>query len=176
MTEDKRGKNFHFVEIDENSSSMLKDFVANQFEAVIKPLYGDQTEPLRKIFAAADRKSWLMFDGKFNNTTDNAVGFICVKTVTQTEYKLNNCLEIKTLFVINSTNNSGRGCGSSLLNKVESFVNDDHNSNIIKGECEHLLVCVDDRVVQSKKFFLKKGFSLYEIRAKNQDIFIKRRE
>jgi len=63
-------------------------------------------------------------------------------------------VELKTLFVINSDQNSGRGIGSILLSKCEE--------EICKLDAKGIIVTVSEEKRDSLDFFMKKGFFVVE--------------
>lgn len=119
------------------------------FDRILEPLYGPQADALNKIKLGRDRTCYLLYeDGK-------PVGVIAFKTVLSDEfaqYGIKRSLEIKSLFVVNSESNSGRGLGSVLLNK---FVEE---ADRLQLHHEALHVTVSQKKVESLNFFKRKGF------------------
>jgi GNAT superfamily N-acetyltransferase len=121
--------------------------VEQLFKEVITPLYGDQTDALRKIKEGTDRKCKLLYH------LDQPVGVIVYKTALSNEYEaygIKNSLELKTLFVIDAKNNSGKGIGKQLVDKVIKIARKLHASSI------H--VTVNEKVEESTVFFKKNRF------------------
>jgi L-amino acid N-acyltransferase YncA len=121
------------------------------FRQVLEPLYGDQTKALRQIHQNQDREGYLYL------MDHEPVGILVYKTKGSNEFAnlgVENSLEIKTLFVINSEKNSGKGIGSDLLKRVENKAR------------EELFPSVHVTVSETKKdslhFFSKKGFQIVQ--------------
>lgn len=102
----------YFISVSEGKEwGLIKEL----FEKVLVPLYGDQTVPLEKIQNGKDRKCLLLCLEK------GPAGVIVYKTALSeeyAEYTIEKSLEIKTLFVIDAKQNSGKGIGKQLLNKI----------------------------------------------------------
>jgi WD40 repeat protein len=119
------------------------------FKDVLEPLYGSQEGALKKIGEAKDRKCLILQAGK------TPVGVLAFKTLLSDEFE--NCgikksIEIKSLFVVDAGQNSGRGLGSALFSKaIEEF-------KALNLEAESIHVTVSETKKESLQFFLKKGF------------------
>ncbi len=123
--------------------------VNDSFEKVIKPLYGDQSEALKKIKAAYDRTALILYNDK------NPVGILVQKTKPENDFNgvsLQNSIEIKTLIVIDPKTNSGKGFGSLLLNKSIE--------NATQQNADSIHVTVNDKVKESLGFFKAKKFKI----------------
>lgn len=117
------------------------------FERVLVPLYGSQEKALKQFELSVDRVCFLLYE----ETTP--VGVIAFKTTTSDEFEkegIKNSFEIKSLFVVESTKNSGRGIGSILLNKVLEETS--------KLQHDSLHVTVSAKKAESIYFFVKNGF------------------
>lgn len=121
--------------------------VSKAFNRQIKPLYGDQTEALSKIFRGLDRTGELLLE---NGTP---AGILVYKNKPTNEFKdfgIENSTEIKTLMLIDPERSSGRGLGSHLMNRVDEVAISS------KAFGEH--VTVSGNKEDSMSFFKKKGF------------------
>jgi hypothetical protein len=81
--------------------------IAFFFKEVLEPIYGSQEKALRKIREGEDRICLLATE-----STGNPVGVLQYKTELSNEFAdlgIQNSLELKTLFVINAQENSGKG-------------------------------------------------------------------
>lgn len=141
------GRIFHQV----TAGSPYMDALREIFEAILTPLYGSQEKALGQIALAKDRVCYLLYE---NN---RPVGVIAFKTVLSDEfeaYGVTKSVEIKSLFVVESSQNSGRGVGTALWNEVAEKVRALHlNEN-------SLHVTVSETKRESLLFFLKKGFQI----------------
>lgn len=116
---------------------------------ILVPLYGSQKSALEKIRKGEDRICYLLCEDEV------PVGVIVFKTVLSNEFisfGIRKSIEIKSLFVVSAENNSGRGLGSTLLNKVIVVA----NSLQIGHEGFH--VTVSETKPESLNFFRRKGF------------------
>lgn len=139
--------NLEFVRVHSQSSSGLFPVVRRVFEKNLAPLYGNQERALSQIVKGGDRKCELLMDGK------KAVGLIVYKRDPQNEFERHgivNSLELKTLIVIDPKENSGKGYGSILANRVGEVARE----AFAKG----VHVTVSDHADGSLPFFQKKGF------------------
>lgn len=135
-----------FQKVAYNNSNFV--FVKEYFHKVIEPLYGDQSQALLKIGAGKDRTCELLYD-----SSQSPVGMLVYKNSPVEEFAClgaGNALEIKTLFVMDATQNSGRGLGSQLLDRVVSV------AQVLRCSC--LVVTVSEEKKESLSFFLRKGF------------------
>lgn len=123
--------------------------LAEIFHRILTPLYGSQDKALRQIRAGLDRKCFLLYESEV------PVGVLVFKTVLSNEfdqYGVRDSIEIKSLFLDQSVNNSGRGLGSTLLDKLQEEVRK-------LGFADHALhVTVSETKGESLFFFRKKGF------------------
>jgi len=128
------------------------DVVTKVFQENIVPLYGDQTAALTKIQEAKDRHCELLFEG------ETPVGVLVYKKDPNDECVKfegrEQSLEIKTLFVIQSQENSGRGLGSQLLQRVVQ------KAENVRAKAIH--VTVSENKPESLAFFQKKSFSVIQ--------------
>jgi GNAT superfamily N-acetyltransferase len=138
---------------------------------VLFPLYGSQEESLEKCIRDGDRKTWLLFERSGTGTgtgtspnTGEPVGILIYKIVPTKEHaekytrrgrrRLDQSLEIKTLFLVNSAERSGKGYGSVLLQKALQA------GRLMGATTVH--VTVSERVPSAKMFFEKNDFSIVE--------------
>lgn len=149
--------NFHRV----NQSSPYMPQLRDIFEKIIKPLYGPQEDALNKIGQAKDRACYMLYEG------NRPVGVIVFKTELSNEFASSNIhdsIEIKSLFVVDSTSNSGRGLGTTLLNKIIE------EGEKLKINHAGFHVTVSETKQESLTFFQRKGFRIAdEWRGKYKD-------
>lgn len=155
-TENKR----EFIQVDGSEPEKF-EMLSEIFHRILTPLYGSQEKALRQIKEGLDRKCFLLYEGK------QAVGVLQFKTILSDEFSdlgVSRSIEIKSLFVDHSVNNSGRGLGSALVDKLKEEVD--------QLGLKHLgiHVTVSETKKESLMFFQKKGF---EIAHKWQDRYIK---
>lgn len=147
-------QNQHLVPVDGNSSYYPK--VAQFFEEVIAPLYGDQTAALNKIAQAKDRICEVLVEKA--DSQEQVVGIVVYKNFPVeefTSYGIASALEIKTLFVVNPEKNSGRGIGSQLINQV--FHQAKSNEKF-----RNVVVTVSEEKPEALGFFQAKGFEIVD--------------
>lgn len=121
------------------------------FEEILVPLYGSQEDALSKIASAKDRICHLLYE------IIQPVGVIAFKTILSNEFEehgIRDSIEIKSLFVVDPEKNSGRGIGSTLLDKV---IKETHRLGILYAS---LHVTVSEKKQDSLIFFKKKGFRI----------------
>src|SRR6218665_1819737 len=137
-----------FVEV--SGTSEYFPLVKEQFENVIQPIYGPQDRALNGIERSTDRKCLLLLANK------TPVGILVFKTDITEERKdskyTGGCFVIKTLFVISSNNNNGKGYGSCLIDKAIEEAKERHATN--------MYVTVSESVPNALEFFKKKGFKI----------------
>ncbi|MCE5294020.1 MAG: GNAT family N-acetyltransferase [Chlamydiales bacterium] len=119
------------------------------FTRILEPLYGSQSKALSQIRESKDRKCFLMYE------QENPVGVLVFKTEVSDEFA--DCgapksIEIKSLFVDQSMQNSGRGLGSRLVDKLKEEVNK------LGIDYLGLHVTVSETKPESLAFFKRKGF------------------
>lgn len=130
------------------NSSYMKDLI-EIFNRILEPLYGSQADALNKIRLGKDRTCFILYEGEI------PVGVIAFKIDLSDEFAkqgVQKSIEIKSLFVVNSESNSGRGLGSVLLNKVVE------EADKLKLNHESLHVTVSEKKAESLNFFKRKGF------------------
>lgn len=136
----------NFVEINKNHD--LFPQIEILFNQIIAPLYGDQTNATAKIGEAQDRKCQLLIEG------GEIRGVLVYKSQINDEFAQiggGQSIEIKTLFVVDSENNRGRGFGAKLFAKVVEYAR--------SVKAENLLVTVSEEKPESYYFFVSKcGF------------------
>lgn len=125
--------------------------IAEIFNRILTPLYGPQDKAIRQIEQSLDRKCFLLYEG------ETPAGVLVFKTVLSNEfadYGITDSIEIKSLFVDQSAQNSGRGLGSALVDKVKSEV-----AKLGLGH-KGIHVTVSETKQESLMFFKKKGFEI----------------
>ncbi len=123
--------------------------VASIMVDVLAPLYGCQNRAIEKISRGVDRTCRALL---YN---EEIVGLLVYKINPTHEFinhGINSAIEVKTLFLHNSKENSGKRFGSALLSEVLSFAN--------KLGSSVLILTVSEDKPESLKFFLKKGFKV----------------
>lgn len=138
-----------FVQVTPDSPQM--DALTEIFKRILEPLYGSQEKALRQIAEAKDRVCYLLYENK------TPVGVLAFKTVLSdefAEYGIQNSIEVKSLFVVDSSQNSGRGVGTTLFNQLIEKV----NQLALNHSALHVTVSETKR--ESLVFFLKKGFRI----------------
>jgi len=146
-----------FKEVRPEDETTWKHFTSS-FQNTIAPIYGPQEQALKKIEAGVDRKAYLMYE------KGEAVGILVFKTLATDEFAhlgFPKSLEVKSLFVINSKNNSGRGHGSKLVDKIIEV------AKLLNAESIHLTV--SEQVPQSLAFFQKKKFNVIATTEKHHE-------
>ncbi|MFZ0565550.1 MAG: GNAT family N-acetyltransferase [Chlamydiales bacterium] len=137
---------------DLKSSSNFLDVIIKTFFNSISPIYGDQSKSLAKIISREDRRCKVLFD-------DQApVGILVYKDKTQDEfakYGVANSLEIKTLVVIDSEKNSGKGYGTELIKKAISAAQ-------FRG-ATGMHVTTSQKAESATNFFTKKNFKVMTV-------------
>jgi WD40 repeat protein len=123
------------------------------FHRILEPLYGSQSKALEQIKLSQDRKCFLLYEKAA------PVGVLVFKTQPSDEFKelgVVRSIEIKSLFVDNAAQNSGKGLGSALLDKLYEEVN--------KLALGHLgiHVTVSETKQESMAFFRKKHFEIIQ--------------
>lgn len=121
------------------------------FDRILTPLYGNQDKAIRQIRESTDRACYLLYEGEVPS------GVLVFKTVLSnefSEYGITNSVEIKSLFVDHSLQNSGRGLGSNLVDKLKEEVR-----KLGLGE-NGIHVTVSETKQESLAFFRKKGFDI----------------
>lgn len=155
-----RPEKFHFSEgaqdiesktFQEVGGRHLEHFpvLAKIFHRILTPLYGSQDKALEQIRSGFDRKCFLLYEEEV------PVGVLVFKTVLSNEferYGIRDSIEIKSLFLDQSVNNSGRGLGSALIDKVKE------EASKLKLGHKGLHVTVSETKKESLLFFMKKGF------------------
>ena len=132
--------NYYFSVIDSNCNEF--ELVREAFDRLIKPVYGSQATALEKIGLGADR----LCEGLF---IDNELKGILVYKKALTKEK---SLEIKTLALTHPKENSGKGLGSLLFNRVLDVATQ-RNAN-------SLALTVSSHKPDALNFLQKKGFNL----------------
>lgn len=134
-----------------SASPQSMNVLTRIFEQILTPLYGSQKKALEQIGKGEDRTCFLLYE------QNRPVGVIAFKTILSDEFKefnVENSIEIKSLFVVDSSQNSGKGIGSQLFQKVEEEA--DRLGLGHKG----FHVTVSHTKKESLVFFLRKGFKI----------------
>jgi WD40 repeat protein len=129
--------------------SIMKDI----FDRILKPLYGSQDDPLKKISLAQDRVSYLLYEDGV------PVGVLVFKNVLSDEFEkqgIRRSIEIKSLFVVDAEKNSGRGLADALLAKCLE------EGAVLGLGHEGFHVTVSETKADSFLFFSKRKFSVRE--------------
>lgn len=134
--------------------------VKHYLNSQISKLYGNQEKAIQKIAEGKERNCELLI-GK----SADEYGILIYKNQLTSQIKnlfFPGTFVIKTLFVINSLENSGKRVATRLLN---------HSSQIAsKLHAEHLFVSVSSRRPESIAFFLNYGFHIESV---YQDLYLK---
>jgi len=142
------GERTEFVEV--NGTSEHFPLVKDQFEKVLQPIYGIHARLLNGIESSSDRKCLLLL------ANQTPVGILVFKTditeVRRDSKYTAGCFVIKTLFLINSTDNSDKGYGSRLIAKAIKEATERHATS--------MYVTVSESAPDALKFFQKKGFKI----------------
>jgi ASC-1-like (ASCH) protein/GNAT superfamily N-acetyltransferase len=121
--------------------------VEKAFKERIEPLYGDQTNALKKIGEGVDRVCRVLFEN------EQPVGILVSKRDLSDEHikvGLRASFEIKTLMLIDPEKNSGRDLGTKLVEKAEEIAK--------SINADGMVVTVSENRKDSLEFFKKKGF------------------
>lgn len=125
--------------------------VTRLFHEVIEPLYGNQTGALQKIASGKDRECQLMYCGR------EVVGLMVYKIVPSDElsrHGVTNSLELKTFFLVDPKQNSGKGLGTKMFRQLEKTA---------RQRCfPYIHVTVSEEKPESFQFFEKRGFTVLE--------------
>lgn len=127
------------------------DVLTEIFNRVLEPLYGPQAKAIEQIRQSKDRKCFLLYEN------DLPAGVIAFKTDVSDEYAklgVKNSIEVKSLFVDQSAQNSGRGLGSALVDKLKREV------ELLGIAYDSIHVTVSETKPESLMFFQKKGFAI----------------
>ncbi len=121
------------------------------FNRILTPLYGSQEKALRQIQEGRDRTCFLLYE------KETPVGVLVFKTELSdefAEYQVRASVELKSLFIDQSIQNSGRGLGSALIDKLKA--------EVAKLELPYqgIHVTVSETKQESLLFFRKKGFEI----------------
>ena len=125
--------------------------VKEEFENVIAPIYGDQSVALKRIADATDRFCEVLIKENVVN------GILVYKSEPHGEFAsfgAKSTLELKTLFVVNAKEQSGKGLGTLLINRIMEVAKND--------KFDSITVTVSDTKTESLTFFQKKGFKHVE--------------
>ncbi len=127
------------------------EVVSEIFHRILTPLYGSQEKAIGQIRDSSDRKCFLLYEKDF------PVGVLAFKTVLSDEFAefgVSDSIEVKSLFVDQSAQNSGRGLGSALVDKLKEEVH-----KLALGH-KGIHVTVSETKEESLLFFKGKGFKI----------------
>lgn len=127
------------------------EIIAEIFNRILTPLYGSQAKAIQQIRESSDRRCYLLYEG------ETPSGVLMFKTVLSNEFAefgIRNSIEIKSLFVDNAAQNSGKGLGSALVDKLK-----EESAKLALGE-SGIHVTVSETKQDSLLFFRKKGFEI----------------
>ncbi len=152
------------------SSSIHTSILVETMNKHISPIYGDQKSSIEKILTATDRKCLLMYDEQ------TPVGLLVFKTIPSQEYEnydITNSLEIKTFVLINPEQQSRKGYGKMMFEKLLQLASQDYSVNSIH-------VCVWEQRIDSLNFFKKNNFEQVtklrsEFRENDDEILLRRK-
>jgi hypothetical protein len=116
------------------------------FYAQLEPLYGSQLEALRKVFFVGDRTAKVIL-----NNDDEIAGILVHKNYLVSEYGIDNALEIKTLMLVDTQKNGGKGYGTALAREADNVANNMGATSIF--------VTVASDKQESHEFFVKHGYA-----------------
>lgn len=136
----------HFEHIDKNS--MFASTFIQLIEKIIVPLYGDQTETYSEIFERNCKSAYLLFNFK-----NEPLGALIFRNGLSQRFEfldITNAVELKTLFVVDSAKNSGKGIGSKLLDKCLEYA--------YQLKAESIVVTISKNKDDAIHFFEHKGF------------------
>ncbi len=139
---------FHKVN---GSHSAEMSEITKIFQRVLEPLYGSQTKALQQIEESRDRSAFLLYE------ESKPVGVLVFKNVPSNEYQalgVSNSIEIKSLFVDHAAQNSGKGFGSRLVDKLYEELKKMELSE------DGVHVTVSETRSESLLFFQKKHFQI----------------
>ncbi len=142
-------RKFYQIGGGENMEKM--EAVSEIFHRILTPLYGDQNQAIMQIAKSTDRRCYLLYEG------ETPLGVLVFKTVLSDEFKklgIERSIEVKSLFVDNSHENSGRGIGSELITKLKA------ESEGLGLDYTGIHVTVSENKTDSLAFFQKKGFTI----------------
>lgn len=127
----------------------LMEDIRKIFVEVLEPLYGSQKKAIHQIEESLDRVLWVLCHDSI------PVGVLQYKTIPSNEfemYGIRSSIEVKSLFVCNPNQNSGKGYATQLIEKMK----DELHALPLPSDSIHLTV--SGNVPSSLYFFLKKGF------------------
>lgn len=130
------------------------DLLTEIFHRILTPLYGPQDEAIKKIVEGKDRSCFLLCEN------EEAVGVLVLKTAISDEFEelgVKASIEVKSLFVDHAAQNSGKGLGSALVDKLKQEVS---KLNIGQKGIKGIHVTVSETEQKSLQFFQKKGFRI----------------
>lgn len=119
-------------------------YIEPHFRGILEPLYGDQTLALEKMRTAGDRNTEVLME--------NGVikGLLVYKTTPNSDYRPN-LLEVKTFVLLSAAEDSRKGFGGKLLERVQELVHAYDMNGV-------LLTLSDAAPVSAHHFFRKHGF------------------
>ena len=102
--------NFDFIKV--SVFSKYFPLIIETFKGRLESYYGNQDEAITKIQHSEDRVCEVLV------IDEEPLGFIVYKTELQSEYGIENSFEFKTLMLFDPMNQSGKGYGSILMERV----------------------------------------------------------
>ena len=142
------------------TSGPYKSAVQRFFNEVIKPIYGDQSSALRKIFPDHGRVSDRQCDGLFDDD-NQLLGILLYKKDLQGKRK---SIEVKTLGLLQPGRSSGKGLGTVLIQHLDDVVKRSHARGV--------KVTVSSANHASKRFF-ESLVSASSMRKKKRQVIVK---
>lgn len=139
-----------FYPVDGKSHDKIQ-VITDIFKRVLTPLYGPQDKAIEQIKESKDRKAFILYE----DFSPKAV--LVFKTVLSNEYEelgVKESIEIKSMFVDHPEVNSGKGLGSSLINKLFDEI------ALLPVAPKGVHVTVNNDKKDSLEFFLKKQFKI----------------
>jgi len=139
---------FHLVN---GKKPQLMEVISEIFHRILTPLYGSQVKAIHQIEESSDRTCHLLYEG------EHPVGVLVYKNSPIDEFAefgIRKSIEVKSLFVDNAGKNSGKGLGSTLVQKLKEEV-----SKIVEPHFG-IHVTVSETKQESLAFFRKKGFQI----------------
>lgn len=147
VSDDRHREFYHVGGVDRERMGVVADI----FHRILTPLYGSQDKALDQIARGEDRSCFLLYEEHV------PVGVLVFKTVLSNEFEpfgVTDSIEVKSLFVDHAVQNSGKGLGSALVDKLKTEV-----ARLSLGQ-RNIHVTVSETKQESLLFFQKKGFRI----------------
>ena len=168
-TDKKEEIKIKFINVSKDENKEHLALVKHVFTETLTPLYGSQESALSKISEGKDRTCELAI---LDDTNKSPVGIIVYKHELHNEFETmgkKNVFEIKTLFLLDARNNSGRGLGGQLLKRIEEKAKEKLIS-CEKIDKINMVVTVSENKQESYTFFTKKGFENFHTQVKYRNV------